>query len=60
MIEPELCVLVLSNQGVLGLAYLVDLAGREIEGVSGIVLDGLCRNENVLRGVLIPILMEEL
>ena len=29
-VDVELCLLVLSNQGFLGLVYLVDLAGREL------------------------------
>ena len=49
--------LVLTNQGPTGLAYLLDLATRDIPHLSLKILDHLSRTESVILAILIPALL---
>lgn len=59
VIDFELGFYVLVNQGVMGLAYLLDLAHRNIFNLSNQILDELSRSETVIMGVLMPTLMQD-
>lgn len=59
VIDFELGFYVLVNQGVMGLAYLLDLAHRNIFNLSNQILDELSRSETVVMGVLMPTLMQD-
>ena len=43
----------------MGLAYLIDLANRDILNLSNRILDELSRSETIVMGVLVPILMQD-
>jgi len=59
VIDFELGFYVLVNQGVMGLAYLLDLAHRNLFNLSNQILDELSRSETVIMGVLMPTLMQD-
>lgn len=59
VIDFELGFYVLVNQGVMGLAYLLDLAHRNLFNLSNQILDELSRSETVVMGVLMPTLMQD-
>ena len=50
----------LTNQGVTGLAYLTDLASRDIFHLSGNIIDHLSRTETIIVNLLIPELMKDI
>ena len=54
----DLALLILTNQGETGLVYLIDLAYRDISGLSGKLLDFLSQNERIVRQLLIPQLID--
>lgn len=43
----------------MGLAYLIDLASRDIINLSNRIIDELSRSETVVIGVLVPTLMQD-
>jgi hypothetical protein len=43
----------------MGLAYLIDLAHRDIFNLSNRILDELSRSESIIMGVLVPTLMQD-
>lgn len=58
-LDFDLAFLILSNQGPAGLAYLVDLASKDIFGLSHRILDHLSRTESVLSHILLPVLVQD-
>lgn len=50
--------LVLTNQGPTGLAYLLDIATRDIPGLSLKIIDQLSRTESVIMAIIIPALLQ--
>lgn len=57
--EFDLAFLILSNQGEIGLAYLYDIANRDILKLSLKILDYLSRTESIITNIIIPNVLED-
>lgn len=49
----------LSNQGLTGLVYLMDIANRNIVQLSNKILDYLSRSEQIVSAIIVPALLQD-
>ena len=49
----------LSNHGLTGLVYLMDIANRNIVQLSNKILDYLSRSEQIVSAIIVPALLQD-